>query len=361
MRILFIATFPPPITGQSVVSKAFLDGIKNVHEVSIVNMSKSNVSIGFTKRILEILSVIAGVIRNKNNVDLIYFTISESLLGNIKDLIIYLVCLRKLSKVYIHLHGGSIKKLLWDKYPIIYWVNKKVISKIGGAIVSGNSHKEVFDKILPNEKIFVIPNFASEELFMNNESIIEKFSKSECLHILYISGMKKKKGYEELLCGYLQLSDEIKKKIKLDFAGEFVSVDSENEFKSKIQSEKNIKYYGIVSDAEKISLFAKSNVFCLPTTFFEGQPVSVLEAYASGCIVVTTAQSGILDVFHDGENGYLLKNFPLSNSIAEILKYILFLPIDNKISIALLNAEYARNKFRLTPYILSLKKAMGLI
>ncbi len=37
---------------------------------------------------------------------------------------------------------------------------------------------------------------------------------------------------------------------------------------------------------------------------FEGQPISILEAYASGCAVITTGQHGIRDVFADGVNGF---------------------------------------------------------
>jgi glycosyltransferase involved in cell wall biosynthesis len=37
---------------------------------------------------------------------------------------------------------------------------------------------------------------------------------------------------------------------------------------------------------------------------FEGQPISVLEAYAAGCVVVTTGQRGTRDVFADGVNGF---------------------------------------------------------
>jgi glycosyltransferase involved in cell wall biosynthesis len=36
----------------------------------------------------------------------------------------------------------------------------------------------------------------------------------------------------------------------------------------------------------------------------EGQPISILEAYASGCVVITTGQAGIRDIFTDGINGY---------------------------------------------------------
>ena len=46
-------------------------------------------------------------------------------------------------------------------------------------------------------------------------------------------------------------------------------------------------------------------MFCLPTYYpYEGQPFCIIEAYATGCSVITTTHSGIKDVFADGVNGY---------------------------------------------------------
>src|SRR5262245_8514130 len=62
----------------------------------------------------------------------------------------------------------------------------------------------------------------------------------------------------------------------------------------------------MVDDAAKRRMFAAAHVFCLPTAMLEGQPISILEAYASGCAVIATGQRGIRDVFEDGVNGYEL-------------------------------------------------------
>ena len=51
----------------------------------------------------------------------------------------------------------------------------------------------------------------------------------------------------------------------------------------------------------------RSQVFCLPTYYpYEGQPISILEAYATGCAVLTTNHGGIPDIFVENHNGYLV-------------------------------------------------------
>ena len=62
-----------------------------------------------------------------------------------------------------------------------------------------------------------------------------------------------------------------------------------------------------VEGEEKRNLLKQSHIFCLPTFHkFEGQPISILEAYASGCIVLTTANGGINEIFKNGTNGFLV-------------------------------------------------------
>src|SRR5262245_33135198 len=75
----------------------------------------------------------------------------------------------------------------------------------------------------------------------------------------------------------------------------------------------------MVDDAAKRRLFAAAHVFCLPTAMFEGQPISILEAYASGCAVIATGQRGIRDVFEDGVNGLELARRD-SDSITDCLR-----------------------------------------
>lgn len=54
----------------------------------------------------------------------------------------------------------------------------------------------------------------------------------------------------------------------------------------------------------KLDLFVESHVFVLPTYYlFEGQPIGIIEAYAAGCVVVTTRHSNICDIFSGSING----------------------------------------------------------
>ena len=321
VRVLFIAPLPPPITGHSLAAQVLLDDLSRSQPVDVVNLSVGSGNDGTISatRVLEVCRLLAAVWRKKRRADVIYLTIAESLAGNCKDLVIYLLCGAQLSRFVIHLHGGSIKRLLFDRYPVVRWLNALAVRRMAGAIVSGPSHEEIFATMIDRSRIHVVPNFAKDELFVTEAAIDEKFARAQSVRVLYLSGMAEAKGYVDLVDAYLGLSPATRAHIHLDFAGRFDSVEERATFLRRVNGVHGIRYHGVVGDAAKQKLFAESHVFCLPTRMAEGQPISILEAYASGCVVVTTGQAGIRDIFADGRNGFEIE--PASpRSITDVLE-----------------------------------------
>ncbi|TGM56519.1 glycosyltransferase family 4 protein [Leptospira adleri] len=359
MKILFIAPLPPPINGHSLVSKVFYDSLSLKHRVEVVNLRKQSLKEGMDsfRRVVEILNVLFQTILKKKNSDIIYFTISESLAGNLKDLLIYVICFRSIGKMFVHLHGGSLKKLLFDRYPFVFLINRFFLRRVGGVILSGESHLEIFESYVSRDKISIVPNFAQDEIFISDGEFKQKFKRLNPLKILFISNMIPLKGYMVLLEGFLAMKSKAQKECVLEFAGRFDTDEERSAFELKIKNHENIHYHGLISDAKKKELFKNAHVFCLPTMFFEGQPVSILEAYASGCFVVTTGQSGILDIFTDKQNGFLVEE-----GSAESISKVLNLIVDQKNEISKVaekNWKEAIEDYRASKYTSRLKKVIG--
>ena len=350
MKILFIAPLPPPITGHSLVSNTLCDHLQASHQLDIVDLRKDSFKDGLDsfKRVREVMQIKFQVFIKSRGVDSIYLTISESLAGNIKDLFLYIACWGKLSKTYIHLHGGTIKKQLWDSHPILFAINKYFIKKLGGVIISGNSHLEIFSEIVSISKIHIIPNFAPSTLFIEESFVKAKFKDLEQINILYMSNLKKKKGYNELLKAFQLLDPQFQNKIKINYAGAFESEQLKNGFLLSISDIENIDYHGIVSEEQKKDLFKNAHIFCLPTTYFEGQPLSILEAYATGCVVITTGQLGIRDIFEDKINGYEISD-NLSVSICNLLTQLISNQT-NMETMGLLNYSIAQKDYNLDKF-----------
>jgi glycosyltransferase involved in cell wall biosynthesis len=358
MNILLIVPLPPPISGHSLVSKALFDELVKYHRVEAVNFNKESYTEGLNnyRRLITVFHVLVAVWHKKKDVEAIYLTISESLAGNIKDLVIYSICHEKLDKTYIHLHGGSIKRLLWDRHKILFKLNKLFIKRFAGVIISGRSHVEIFNSMIQAGKMHIVPNFAQDHLFVSEEAIREKFASLESMRFLFMSNFIEKKGFNELVDAYLSLSGALKKIIRIDFAGRFDSDDKKELFLRKIRGLDRIRYHGIVDDDAKKALFAQAHVFCLPTSFFEGQPISILEAYASGCVVMTTGQQGIRDIFTPGLNGFEVQE-KSADSIRSAMEEI-HEKREKLLQIAVTNCILAGEKYRMSTYTSSIRKIL---
>lgn len=358
MKILFIAPLPPPIHGHSLASKVLLDGLAGEHEAAVVDLSVGSMSDGSvtTRRIMEVAKVLREVWRHRRGADAVYLTISESVAGNLKDLAIYLTCSGLLSRTFIHVHGGSIKRLLFDRYPLVRRINASFLRRVGGVIISGRAHEDTFGHMLDARRIHIVPNFAQDEMFVPEAIVAEKFTDVKPLRVLYLSGMLAGKGYGDLAEAYLGLPDRVKNAIRLDFAGRFPTDAERAAFEARIAGTAGIRYHGLVDDQRKRELFAQAHVFCLPTAMLEGQPLSILEAYASGCVVVTTGQAGIRDVFADGVHG--IEIAPRSPaSIGAALERLLA-GTDGLAAIAAANRREAERMYRTSRYTLAVRSIL---
>ena len=306
MKVLAVVPLPPPITGHSLLSQVLVDSLREVHETAVVNLSIGSLNDGrvTARRIREVGKVLAAVWGKRRWADVIYLTISESRAGNLKDLLIYLILAGRLGRLVVHLHGGTIGRELFDRHPFWRAVNAWFLRRLGGVVISGQAHLEMFDRMVERERIHMVPNGVEDEMFVGEPEILAKFSDSRPLRVLYLSAMTPEKGYLDLVEAWQGLGEDVRRQVRLDLAGRFEGDADRAAFEGRIAGLAGVHYHGLVSAAEKRRLFAEAHVFCLPTRMFEGQPISVLEAYAAGCVVVTTGQRGTRDVFADGVNGF---------------------------------------------------------
>ncbi len=304
--ICFIAQFPPPIHG---LSKA----------VDIVYQSDIKDEFLFKKIDLVNEKNIFKIFRNikNSNANLYYFTISQTKGGNIRDLLILGYLRRHKKKCLVHLHGGYYRQLIdKDVCKLQRKINYKEIGNVSGAIVLGPSLKYNFEGLLPNEKIFTVPNCASNSLLLDQkqlESKIELSKLKKIKHILFLSNFIKSKGYYTVLKMAVfekkRVDNGYEQSFHFDFAGKFFEEKDKLDFESFIENNgitDYVTYHGIVDGKTKADLLHKSDIFMLLTSYFkEGQPISILEAMSSGCVVISTKWAGISDIITDGINGYL--------------------------------------------------------
>ncbi|MDU1538947.1 MAG: glycosyltransferase family 4 protein [Paeniclostridium sordellii] len=300
--ICFVAQFPPPIHGLSkAVDTLYNSDLKEEYNLKAINITDNK----------KFLLTAIKLIKDKSN--LYYFTISQSKSGNIRDLILLKIMNMKKKKVVLHLHGGYYRNMLDQCSSIQKNLNLKLLSKTSASIALGNSLRYIFEGIIDDKNIYVVPNCIDDEFYISDREFEEKISRirrKEILQILYLSNFIEEKGYKELLEVAKILNDSNMCKYKFVFAGKFFNSEDEkyfNEFIKYNKLEEIVEYKGIVKGNEKKNLLKESDVFFLLTRYKnEGQPISIIEGMGNGLCIVTTNHAGIPDLVNDKENGFIV-------------------------------------------------------
>lgn len=133
----------------------------------------------------------------------------------------------------------------------------------------------------------------------------------------FIGRLTEQKGIEYLIEAAIVISKQ-NLNVKFVIVGDGILKDALENQAHKLGLS-NILFTGFQRNVPQyLQLF---DIFVLPS-LFEGLPVSVLEAFASGTAVVATKVSGTPEVVHDGINGFLVepKN---ANQLAEKLQILI--------------------------------------
>ena len=196
-------------------------------------------------------------------------------------------------KILIHEHGGDFEGFYYarcsDKQRSSI---KKSLNHADVFLVLSESWKEFFGKIVDPDKIHVLQNGI---LIPNKEKTDYSSHK-----LLFLGRLCKEKGIGELLEAVPIIQKQIPD-VKFILGGVW---EQGNESLKKKAEElpEAVECPGWILAEEKEKLMKECSIFVLPT-WFEGQPVSVLEAMAAGMCVAASAVGGIPQIMEDAQGG----------------------------------------------------------
>lgn len=181
--------------------------------------------------------------------------------------------------------------------------------------------RESFEKFYALRHVIQIDNGAAQpelsKKFQGVRSELDGYrTTKETILFVHVARYEKLKNQSLLVDAFNELAAE-----GLDFAllvigGNF---DSDEGRKLQEHSVKNIHYLGL--KANVTDYLSLSDAFCM-TSFFEGLPISLLEALSCGCYPICTAVGGIPDVIQDESVGILSKDISVASYKDAILKYV---------------------------------------
>lgn len=220
-------------------------------------------------------------------------------------------------KIVFHIHGAEFNIFYHREAGYIkkYFI-RKVICLADELIVLSEQWKKDIEKMIRTRKeIKVVLNPAAmSPLKRANRNIIN----TNTLKILFMGRLEERKGVYDLVKSASKVLLQ-EQNIKFVLCG-----DGEIEKVRRIIQKRGLARYfdipGWITD--KIKYFREADIYILPS-YYEGLPMSILEAASYGLPIISTPVGGIPEVVEDGLNGFLINPGDIETMTERLLTLIL--------------------------------------
>ncbi len=298
MKVLMIGPFPPVVNGVTICNEYLFRSLTanglNVSRINtetgkIASLQGDKISI---RKILAFLTIYLEIFKTFSN-DVMYLTTGQTFWGVVKYLPFVMVCRLARIPYVLHVHGAymciAYLKLTGSKKAVFKYIvnNSKTVIALSDSLAL--EIKQVFG----TERVDVVENFYDpkliDPLFKRAESPIPRF--------LFLSNLMLGKGILEFLDALILLRDTHKVDFTVCIAGTLEKGIEQTLNKKVKQLGNKVLFFGLADFDKKKELLYNSDIFVLPTWYMmEGQPISIIEAYVTGNVVVSTHQGGIKDI-----------------------------------------------------------------
>ena len=333
-KIILIGVLPPPYSGQSIAFKVLVDYIGKTNiPYKTINISGSRSSaikpLAILLRgydyIFTLTRLFFGCLFSKN---LVYVQVAQSKNGFRRDVWINRISKWFDSKIIGHMHGGNFNGFYESQDAPTQSKIKSELLNYEKMIVLSDNLKSMYDfQPLIHNRIVCIPNGIDRA----TEQPAKAIRTARQINILYLSNLIESKGYLVVLDS-LQLLKQANISFSASFCGEFYIAHDETNFKNPQEARNDffdkiktydlvneVSFKGVVTGTEKQALLEAAHFFILPTKYInEGQPISIIEAMRTGCIVIATNYRAIPEMIAHGKTGFLLQHI----SAVEIAGYV---------------------------------------
>lgn len=305
--VLLLGKLPPPYMGPAIATKILLESSLNdyfrlLHLDTRAYQSLRKMGKWTPGKVLRTLAIYVRmkflVIRYRPKLCII--PVSQSSLGFVKDSFYLLIARGLFSRAVFHLRGSEFRNWYERSNPVMQWYVRIMLRLVSGVIVQGDRLRSVFQGLVREDQIQVVPNGA-------DYSFCPTFERHHPFTVLYLSNLQASKGIEDVLEAVRILKNEGITAFQVQVAGSWRSVETQRNCIGFV--EKNalpVQFASSVSGEGKWDSFARADAFVFTPREPEGHPWVIVEAQAAGLPIIATDRGAIAEAVHDGINGYIV-------------------------------------------------------
>ncbi len=322
VTVLMDLTLPPPFHGSNIANETLWNSwLRDRYRCVLVDMSDhrgiDNLGrLDFMNVVLALRSLLRhcrALLWEKPAV--VYLCVSQNTMAYLRDgILIILTKILSRASVIVHLHGNYFMTF----YSTAGWLTRRFVdatlSKVDVGIVLGESLTSNLSRWVGC--IRVVPNGTDVGRESPVEGKISELIASRPFIVTFLSNLIESKGILDFLRAATLVSRE-EPDVEFRVAGAWgadpivrsTASDVETRAWSIVNEgglQERVRFLGVVESEAKRSLLYETHVFVLPTYFDEGQPLSILEAMAAGCVVVSTHKGAIPETVQDGQTGFIV-------------------------------------------------------
>ncbi len=194
-------------------------------------------------------------------------------------------------RVVMHVHSGAFKTFCGSHTRAVCWVLRRCHAVVGLTPSWGS-----FFEQLQLRRVAVIPNVVPSAQLAPRRPAGE-------LHLLYLGLLSRDKGAYDLLQAMALLPASCPVRLHVGGNGDTAAFTREI---ARLGLDQKVEFLGWVSGERKVGLLNSCHAMVLPS-YYEGLPMSVLEALAYGMAVIATPVGGVPEVVDNNSSGILVE------------------------------------------------------
>jgi glycosyltransferase involved in cell wall biosynthesis len=302
MKILVIGPIPPPYGGGEIMMLETIKALKSrgfeCHHIntSVRAFNKDRMKLSF-KVLLRYVGIYYRIFNKLKNghFDAVYFSLSKKKPGFIRNIPYILLAKLFKTKIIGHIHGGEFEVM---DNPILAFVARK----IDIVLVLSEDLKHLLAKKFTDRTTI---EYLCNGIEIENK---QKTLRPKLDSLIYVGNLVPKKGIIRLAQVFKSLSHKYPY-LKLHLVGEWHSNAIQSQFYNIVNGFKpNVIEHGYIPNEKVKDVLPNVGLLIHPTEY-DGQPISIIEAFAFGLPVVSSNIGGIPHMIDDGINGFLVKEY----------------------------------------------------